>query len=232
MSKKSPQLDIDAPASDRVNTRARKRQSATAATPGIDDTPNMDTMPNAATAPTQTENPMRQVTIGGVAFSIEDKYAEGHVLNANEAASLNQTRAENIGNNFRSTIAEAREKAYLESVGREELEADEKVPSDYPLSDEVKAQLQAALTEAAQTYEFGQRGGGGPRITDPVQREAQRIARDKIEAAIKAKHGKLDAVPAEERRNLIEQLANREDVQRLAKANVEAASELVADIGI
>lgn len=43
---------------------------------------------------------MQTVTIAGKPFQVEPRYAEGHVLTANEASTLNQTFYENIRNNF------------------------------------------------------------------------------------------------------------------------------------
>lgn len=42
----------------------------------------------------------QKLTIAGKQFEVEPRYAEGHVLTANEAATLNQTFFENIRNNF------------------------------------------------------------------------------------------------------------------------------------
>lgn len=41
-----------------------------------------------------------ELTIAGQRFSIENRYAAGHVLNENEAAALNQVFRENIRNNL------------------------------------------------------------------------------------------------------------------------------------
>ena len=43
---------------------------------------------------------MHTITIAGKPFQVQPKYAEGHTLNANEAATLNQTFFENLRNNF------------------------------------------------------------------------------------------------------------------------------------
>lgn len=40
------------------------------------------------------------ITIAGKSFDVEPRYAEGHVLTANEASALNQTYFENLRNNF------------------------------------------------------------------------------------------------------------------------------------
>ena len=44
---------------------------------------------------------MKTISISGQAFDVSTPYAAGHTLTEAEAKVLNQTRAENIGNNFR-----------------------------------------------------------------------------------------------------------------------------------
>ena len=56
---------------------------------------------------------MSTVTIAGTAYEIEPRYAEGHVLNANEAAALNQTFFENIRNNFAPRAKEGADQSAL-----------------------------------------------------------------------------------------------------------------------
>lgn len=43
---------------------------------------------------------MQTITISGTQYNVAPRYAEGHTLNANEAAALNQTYFENLRNNF------------------------------------------------------------------------------------------------------------------------------------
>lgn len=47
-----------------------------------------------------------QITISGKPYDVEARYAEGHVLTANEASALNQTFFENLRNNFASRAKE------------------------------------------------------------------------------------------------------------------------------
>lgn len=176
---------------------------------------------------------MREVTVGGLPFTLEDRYAEGHTLNANEAAALNQTRAENIGNNFRSDIIEAREKAWLAANGLTEVPEGTKVPNDQALDAETLAALAAAFTEKASSYEFGVRsGGGGGRVTDPVQKEAKRIATETVTAAIKSQYGKLDAVDKERFAALVAAYAAKDETQALARENVERARALAGALDL
>lgn len=178
-------------------------------------------------------NTMRQVTIQGVVFDLEDKYEAGHTVNENEAGALNQTRAENLRNNFASVVKSAREDAARKANGL----ADDATPTDDQLNavefDEATIdELKSKFNEVADKYEFGARGGGGTRTTDPVEREAKRIAREKVEAAIREKYGKLSAVASEKITELVNELAQREDIVALAKSNVESAKSIAADLEI
>lgn len=158
---------------------------------------------------------MRQITIQGLIFEVDDKYAEGHSVTANEASALNQTRAENLRNNFAAKVKEAKDEV---GEGNE-------------LSDKDVATLRAEFTKLVEAYEFGIRGGG-VRITDPVQKEARRLATERVHTAIKEKYGKLDAVSKDNITNLIDNLAAREDIQALAKANIAAAQSLAVDLNL
>lgn len=147
------------------------------------------------------------LTIAGKTFSFTPRFAEGHTLTSLEAAVLNRTLAENIGNNFRNRVKEAVEAGAY--------------------SDE---EMQKSFDEYASTYEFGVRHttSGGVR-RDPLEAEIQRLATNAVKAAI-AKAGlknvaketiaaKVDEVLADE--------AKRAKLEKLAKSNL-AALEAVA----
>ncbi|MCB1838493.1 MAG: hypothetical protein KDH99_12825, partial [Alcanivoracaceae bacterium] len=51
----------------------------------------------------------KTISILGVEVEISTPYAEGHTISEAEAKALNQTRAENIGNNFRKRIKDSKE---------------------------------------------------------------------------------------------------------------------------
>lgn len=112
--------------------------------------------------------PRETYTIAGQTFSFYQPYAEGHVLTANEAASMNQTFAENVRNNFAKRVKEAVEAGTFDQ-------------------DMVQSQLDDYMNE----YEFGQRTGGGGRTSDPVAAEALRIAKDRVRAALQKRGDKL-----------------------------------------
>lgn len=94
------------------------------------------------------------ITIAGKPFTVSPKFETGHVLTANEAATLNQTWFENLRNNFAGKAKEGGEEG-----------------------------SQEAFDKYAEKYEFGVRtGGGGSR--DPVEVEAMNLARDAVKKGI------------------------------------------------
>lgn len=102
------------------------------------------------------------ITIAGKTFNVPVRYKEGDTLSANEARALNQTYHENLRNNFAKQVKEADEAGKFD-----------------------QNELQASLDDYAESYEFGQSGGGGG-TRDPVASEALDIARTTIRNALKA----------------------------------------------
>lgn len=112
---------------------------------------------------------METITIQGHDFNVAPKYAVGHVLTENEAATLNQTLFENLRNNFAKQVKDAKGEA--EALTAEQL-----------------SQLQSKLDEYASKYEFGVRVSSGPRApADPVGKEAFTIAKEAVKNAIRKK---------------------------------------------
>jgi DNA repair ATPase RecN len=110
-------------------------------------------------------------TINGMEFELSAPYAEGHTVNAIEARVLNQTRAENIGNNARAKIKE------MQDAGKTE--------------DEIREYV--AGVDA--NYEFTAAGVSASRKLDPVEREANKIARDLLKAHLATSGRKLTVAP-------------------------------------
>jgi hypothetical protein len=161
-------------------------------------------MPDITTS-TATE----QYTIAGKTFNVYQPYAEGHVLTANEAASLNQTFAENIRNNFAAKVKEQDEAGSFDQ-------------------DTAQSQLNDYMTE----YEFGQRRGGGGRVSDPVEARALEIAKDKVREALKGEGYKLSDVATSEITRLAKEvLDNYPAIRETARQIVEAANSLVVNVG-
>src|SRR6478609_8765839 len=103
---------------------------------------------------------MKTISIAGQAFEVSAPYAAGHTLNEAEAKVLNQTRAENIGNNFRADVKKA-----VDSGDASALE-----------------QVKAALAEYDSTYQFSMTQARTP--IDPIEAEAIRIAKEFVKAKI------------------------------------------------
>lgn len=152
----------------------------------------------------------RNLTISGVIFKLDDPYAEGHTCSAEEARALNQTRAENIRNNFASTVKE--------TLG-EATEA----------TDAQLAELQKKLTDYAKGYVFNASGGG--RAVDPIEKEARRLATAMVDAAM-AKKGIAKSTYLKEQANKdkyaanVSALAATDGVLAKAKAAVKEMAKL------
>jgi predicted membrane GTPase involved in stress response len=113
-------------------------------------------------------------TIAGVKVSVIAPYAEGYVVNAGEAAMLNQTLAENFSNNLREKIGEHVPEGSPE--GTEPRQA---------TVEEAQAIVDAYMGE----YVPGVRraGAGGARTLDPVEKEMKVIAQGKLDELLKSK---------------------------------------------
>lgn len=148
-------------------------------------------------------------TINGMEFDISSPYAEGHTISAIEARVLNQTRAENIGNNARAKIKEMQEAG----SGDQEI-------IDY-------------VSSVDTNYVFTAAGVSAARKLDPVEREATKIARELLKGHLAADGRKLtvapegltddewdDKVSAE-----VERIAGLDEVLAAAKKNVSAKNK-------
>ena len=104
------------------------------------------------------DTPREDVGIQSVVLSIPLPFKEGHVCKPNEAAALNQLLKENVRNNQAPVVKKAVE--------------DKKT----------KVQMQESLNEYLVGYEFGARKSGGS--TDPVEKEAISLAKEKVKQAL------------------------------------------------
>lgn len=159
---------------------------------------------------------MKTISISGTAFEISAPYAAGHVLNEAEAKTLNQTRAENIGNNFRTDVKKA-------------LEAPEGEARDTAL-----AAVREALAKYDTEYAFSMTQARTP--IDPIEAEAFRIAKEVLKVRIAEKFNltvkaylAIEGNEAKYEANL-EKLAAQDDVLKEAKKRV-AAKNKVKDLG-
>jgi len=105
-----------------------------------------------------------QVTVVGHVFTMPNPFEEGHVLTEGEAGQLNQVYHENIRNNIAKKVKDAI------TAGSFTVEA-----------------FQAQIDKMCEEYEFGKRRAGGPRApSDPVAKEALRLAIDAISNKLRA----------------------------------------------
>lgn len=164
----------------------------------------------------------KEMTIHGEKFAVSAPYAEGHTISAIEAKVLNQVRAENVGNNFRKLVVAALEKP----------EGDER---NAALS-EVRSKFTAYDTD----YTFAA-GGTSRTPVDPVEREADAIAKLAVKEKIREKHGKSVkeylAIEGNQAKYdaAVEQIAGQDDVIKLAKKRVADRKKTVAnteDLGL
>ena len=161
----------------------------------------------------------KEISIHDQAFSVTAPYAEGQVITALEAKALNQTRAENIANNFRKRIKTALEFAEVEPK-----------PEGYETLDAVRA----ALTAYDAAYTFSMPSSREP--VDPVEREAVKLAKESIRAALAADGRKFKDVDEEKLEAAIQKLSEREDIlaeaKRRVKASKKSAENTLADLGV
>lgn len=145
-------------------------------------------------------------TINGVAFEISQPYAEGHVITEAEARVLNQTRSENIGNNLRAKLKE------MADAGASE------------------AELQALVAEKDAEYVFTLSNARASRVLDPVEKEANKIARELLKDHLAQTGRKLTVAPEgltqeewdEKVASEVDRLAAGEAVMAAAKKRVDA----------
>jgi hypothetical protein len=143
--------------------------------------------------------------IAGHDFTIAQPYAEGHTVSALEAKVLNQVRAENIGNSMRKRVQEM-------------LEAGD------------AAGAEAAVAEYDASYQFSAAGAGG-RSTDPVEKAAKSLATEAVKAKIRQAGMKLSDVDKEKFANMVATVAERDDIQKLARKQV-ADQQKLAESGL
>lgn len=124
----------------------------------------MQIAPNTPTATRKIE---------GIDVVVPQPYAEGMPLTPALAAILNQTFAENISNNLRARL----------KVGTVTGEGDNAVTTPHD-----SASAQRLVDDYITGYEPGvKRGGGEPRVTDPVEKEARTIARQKASELVRSR---------------------------------------------
>ena len=162
---------------------------------------------------------MREISIYDQVFPVRAPYQEGHVITAIEAKVLNQTRAENISNNFRKRV-----KAAQDGTPLKEGEA-------APTMEQVAADLAKYDAE----YTFAMPSVGREPI-DPLERECYRIAKQVVKDAIAAQGKKLKDYTDEQLEAAYDKAAQKEDIVKEAKRRLNAqkknAESALADLGL
>lgn len=146
----------------------------------------------------------KTLTILGYDFTVDQPYDTGHVLTEGEAKALNQTRKENLGNNFRKTV-----QAEIDLAEKESREVN------------VEA-LTAQFAELNAKYEFTIAAVAAARKFDPLEKEVRRLIKEALRDQLSAQNKKLSDVPDEKLEAILEANMENEAIVKLAKKNLEA----------
>ena len=170
------------------------------------------------------ETPTAQITVQGLTFEAPQPYKAGtHELTEGEASALNQTLAENLRNNFAPKVKSAAED-YRKANGMDE-------GAEVAVDQLDTESLQEEFIKYAGEYEFGvRRAAGGTRVpVNPVEREAHRIASQKVRDALKKKSIKIDSVSKEKMAEFVQGvLAKYPEIIEEARRRVDATQNLAA----
>lgn len=161
----------------------------------------------------------KTIQIAGVEVTVSTPYAEGQTINEHEARALNQTRAENIGNNFRAAI-----KAAIEGKeGAKPLET-----------------VLAELAEYDKNYVFSAgRVGGGSSMT-PLEKMKLKLARNWLVAKLKAEKSMTlkaytEEVGEAQVESILEKVMETDQIEKLAKEELkrqEKTAGALAEIAV
>lgn len=167
------------------------------------------------------ETVTKSVTIQGLQFDIVQPYAAGHTITEAEAAALNQTRNEAVRNNMARVIKKE----------TEELAEGADIPADLMKS------IAKAVAAYDAEYEFTLASvGGGRKSTDPVDVEANRLARAAITAKLKADGRKVSDIDKDALASAIAQVAAKDSIRKAAekavKERTNAAENALADLDL
>jgi hypothetical protein len=173
----------------------------------IDNSPELwETRRPVQSAPQPKGSQMEQITISGKTFNVPLRYEEGHELSAGEAAALNQMLHENLRNNFATRVKKAIDNGGFDQVA-----------------------LQSEFDKYAEQYQFGSRARGGPRIADPILKEARAICRLKIDSSLKAKGMSIRDVTKKALATKMAELIQRPDILELARQRVAELQAIAAE---
>ncbi len=198
------------------------------------------------------DTPTKPIQINGVILEAPVPYDEGHPLTKNEAAALNQTYLENVGNNFRGKVEAAlRHMIAARSLpdGTEPSVEQIKAVSKQDLADFRKAlgedggqalvdtkELQAGMNKLVEAYEFGVRRTSSVEVVDPVTKEARAVAKTALTNNLRNRKVKLSTVSKEWYAQSIDAVLDKEghdpvqaaQIWKIAARRVKAASEVAS----
>lgn len=159
-----------------------------------------------------------KIKVQGLIFEASKPYAEGHVLNALEAKTLNQTRDENLRNNFAKTV-----KDVLAKIAGETPEGG--TPRE--LSIEEISDLQSKFAAYDLAYTFAERRAAAP--VDPIEKIAHGLAWEHIKTKLKEKNYDLKTVSAEKKEELIASLISKDaSIMEEARRRVESSKAIAS----
>lgn len=174
--------------------------------------------------PNAAQVAVSSITIQGLEFEVPRPFSAGpHTLTAGEAHALNQTMAENLRNNFASTVKDAMA-AYRKANSLAE-------DAEVPVANLDHDALQTEMDKYSAEYKFREGGGGGVRgPSDPVEREANAIATAKVKAKLTEKGIKLNSVSKEKMAELVKAVVEKyPDIRAEAERRVKAAEGISLD---
>lgn len=186
-------------------------------------------MPDQETSTEKTAAPVT-FTIQGREYTAVPPYVAGHVLNENEANTINQTWIENVRNNFaggdlrKLKLRVAETNQWFKGEGEDRKPDWERVTND----DLDAEELETLFAKYVENYEFGARRAGGTRTpSDPVEAEARRIAKEALRPLLAAQNYKISEITADQWRDLIDQALNaKPEIRELARERVAATKGL------
>jgi hypothetical protein len=166
----------------------------------------------------------KTISIHGVVVTLQTPYAEGHVVTEAEAMALNQTRAENIGNNRRKEI-----KALIdEAAGSTD---DEKIAS---VQEAVQAMISAY--EAEYVFTKASVGGGSATRLDPLTKMCQDLAKSFISGKLKemgmTAKAYLEANGEDAIKNKVAELQDNEQIVAAAKKALREREKMTAGLAL
>ena len=148
----------------------------------------------------------KQISILGVDFDVATPYVEGHIITAPEAKALNQTRAENIANNWRKKVKEANgDEAVIRGIKK-------------------------SFAQYDHDYVFTLASAGGSRSTmTPLEKESRKVARswliNKLKAASKTLKSYTEEHDAEYAKGKIAEVAEIDAILKIAAENIKEAEK-------